>query len=108
MSIRGLGLKQLNNSGHGKVSFQFDNLSQLSDAVAEAVTRLPHTRDKLVNIASDHTQEPLRGEVAQLLHRFGNDIWGAGKERTWLLKASESHVEYQKDLSFEDAGDRDV
>lgn len=105
--LRCLGLRQLNN-GPGKIAFQSNNATQLANAVAEAATKLPTVLEQLLDAASDYTYVPLQDEVAQIQHRFGEEIWGKTRQRTWLLQASEGTAEYQKDLAFEDAADRDV
>lgn len=64
--------------------------------------------EELLDAASDYTNAQLHEEITQLLDRFGDEIWGASKERTWLLQASESNAEYQNDLVFGDAADRDT
>lgn len=105
--LRGLGLRQL-NSGPGKILFQHNVVDQLADGVADAVNRLPATTEELIAAAADYTYTPLQEEIAQLLHRFGENVWGATRERTWLLKASESNEEYQRDLKYEKAEDKVV
>ncbi|KAF2633716.1 hypothetical protein BU25DRAFT_405586 [Macroventuria anomochaeta] len=105
--LRGLGLRQINN-GPGRILFQYNNVSQLADAVAEVVKRLPTTLEELLDAATDYAYAPLQEEIAHLLGRFGDEIWGAGKERAWLLQASEGKIEYQKDLVFEHAADQAV
>lgn len=105
--LRGLGLRQL-NSGPGKIVFQHDTLDDLAGAVADAVKRLPQSMEELLNVATDYAYEPLQEEIAGLLHRFGEGIWGARSERTWLLGASEDFEEYKKDLVFEDNADQVV
>lgn len=105
--LRSLGLRQFNN-GPGRIVFQSENVTELAEAIAGVVTRLPHSMEELLDAASDYTNAQLHEEITQLLDRFGDEIWGASKERTWLLQASESNAEYQNDLVFGDAADRDT
>lgn len=104
--VRGLGLRQL-NSGPGKVQFQHVTVSQLAETISEAVQILPDTLEELIDAAAcNHAL--LRQEVTQILNRFGDEIWGAGKRRPWLLLASEDITEYQNNLVYESNADRDV
>lgn len=105
--IRSLGLRQL-NTGPGRILFQHNNVTRLADAVAEIVECLPTNLEELLDAAVDCEYAPLHEEIARLLNCFGDEIWGVGKERTWLLQATEGNAEYQKDLAFEDAADRVV
>ena len=102
-----LGLKQV-NPGPGRPVFQSDKVTQLAGAVADAVTRLPATREELLDVASNLSNLRVPEEVALLQFRFGDKIWGASERRTWLLQASEGKAEYHKDLFFENSADRDV
>jgi hypothetical protein len=102
-----LGLKQI-NPGPGRPAFQSDKVTQLAGAVADSVTRLPDTLEELLDVASNLSNLRVSEEVALLQFRFGDKIWGAGEERTWLLQASEAKAEYHKDLFFENSADRDV
>ncbi|KAF9697219.1 hypothetical protein EKO04_004854 [Ascochyta lentis] len=107
--ILGLGLKQVNTGPHpGRPVFHFDSATQLTKAITEASTQLPTTLEELLDAATATGYAPVREHVADLLSRFGNEIWGAKKERTWLLQASDGEAEYQKDLVFENNADRDV
>lgn len=105
--LRGLGLRQ-RNSGPGKTLFQYSNVKQLADAVTDAAKALPAKTTALIDVAADYNYAPLQEEIAQLLHRFGEEVWSAASERPWLFKASEGNAEYQKDLVFEDAADKVV
>lgn len=105
--ICGLGLKQV-NTGPGKATFTHGIVTQLAAAVTEAAAKLPTTKEELLEAASDYDYTPLKEDVAHLLYRFGDEIWGAERERTWLLQASESKVGYHKDLVFEDVADQVV
>ncbi|KAF3002039.1 hypothetical protein E8E13_008845 [Curvularia kusanoi] len=103
--LRRLGLRQL-NSGPGKIVFYHNNVIQLSDAISDLAKSLPTTLEELLDVAVE--EMPLRQEVANILNRHGDSIWGSGKERPWLLKACEGDVEYQKDLDFDSKTDDDV
>lgn len=105
--VRGLGLRQL-NTGTGKVLFRYENTNQLADAVTDAAKRLPETSQGLVDAATDYNYAPLQEDIAQLFHRFGEEVWGADKERHWLLEASEGNPEYQRDLTYENDADKVV
>lgn len=105
--LRGLGLRQL-NTGPGRILFKDSNVGKLADAVAEAIKRLPTTLEGLLDAASSYDYAPLHEETVLLLSRFGEEIWGSGKKRPWLLQASDGHSEYQKDLIFGDAADHVV
>jgi len=103
--VRGLGLRQL-NTGTGKVLFRYENANQLADAVTDAAKRLPETSQGLIDAATDYNYAPLQEDIAQLLHRFGEEVWGANKERHWLIEASKGNSEYQRDLTYENAADK--
>lgn len=105
--LRSLGLRQL-NTGPGRILFKDSNVGKLADAVAEVIKRLPTTLEGLLDAASGYDYAPLHEETGLLLSRFGEEIWGAGKERPWLLQASDGHSEYQKDIIFGDAADHVV
>ncbi|KAF3036049.1 hypothetical protein E8E12_004651 [Didymella heteroderae] len=104
--LRHLGLRQVPNAK--RIVFQYNNVIQLADAVAEVIKKLPTDQEGLIDIAANFKTGVLDGDIALLLHRFGNDIWGSGKERPWLLQASEGIAEYPKDLYFGNAADQDV
>lgn len=103
--LRSLGLRQL-NTGPGKIVFYHNNVIQLSDAISDLAKSLPTTLEELLDVAVEDM--PLREEVANILNRHGDSIWGSGKERPWLLKACEGDVEYRKDLDFDSKTDDDV
>lgn len=104
--LRHLGLRQVPNAK--RIVFQYNNVIQLADAVAEVLKKLPTDQKGLIDIAADFTTGVLDEDIALLLHRFGNDIWGSGKERPWLLQASEGIAEYPRDLHFGNAADRNM
>jgi len=104
--LRHLGLRQVPNAK--RIVFQYNNVIQLADAVAEVLKKLPSDQKGLIDIAADFTTGVLDEDIALLLHRFGNDIWGSGKERPWLLQASENIAEYPKDLYFGNAADQNM
>ncbi|KAH6616727.1 hypothetical protein C7974DRAFT_416843 [Boeremia exigua] len=96
-----LGIRQT-KIGPGPLKFQHHALNELADAVTAASRSLPIDMEQLLDAAADYKYAPLQQAIAQLLHQFGAEIWGASKQRSWLLKASEGHTGYQKDLIFED------
>lgn len=104
--LRHLGLRQVYNAK--RIVFAHNNVVQLADAVADVLKKLPTDQKGLIDIAADFTTGVLDEDIALLLHRFGNEIWGSGKERPWLLQASEGLAEYPKDLDFENADDRNM
>ncbi|KAJ8117837.1 hypothetical protein OPT61_g1053 [Boeremia exigua] len=105
--VRGLGLRQL-NTGPGRITFQSNTVSKLADAVDTISKTLPTTTDQLLDVAVDYNNTSLQQDIAQLLHQFGHELWGANTERSWLLQASDSDKQYPKDLVFESAADRNV
>jgi hypothetical protein len=102
--IRSIGLRQ-RNTGPGIVRFEYNNVIQLADAITDAARRMPDTPEGLVDAAVDQNHAPLREDITDILHRFGNDIWRAERPRPWLLNASNNNVEYRKDLEFGNATD---
>jgi hypothetical protein len=104
--LRHLGLRQVPNAK--RIVFQYNNVIQLADAVADVLKELPADKEGLIDVAVNYNKGGLDEDIALLLHRFGNEIWGAGKERPWLLRADEGVVEYSKDLVFGDAADQEV
>ncbi|KAF1932905.1 uncharacterized protein M421DRAFT_252122 [Didymella exigua CBS 183.55] len=104
--LRRLGLRQVPNSK--RIVFQYNQVVRLADAVAEVLRKLPTALEELIEAAAEFKPTALDEDIAHLLYRFGNDIWGAKNERPWLLQASEGVVEYQKDLVFGDVADQEV
>lgn len=105
--IRSLGLRQ-SNSGPGKTQFQHRDVIQFADAASEVIQRLPGTLEELLDVAADYGHALLQQEVTLLLDRFGDELWGAGKKRPWLLQAIEGYTEYPNNLVFDSAADREV
>jgi hypothetical protein len=105
--LRSIGLRQ-RNSGPGIIRFEFNNVIQLADAITNAAGRIPETLEELVDAAVDQNYAPLREDITDILHRFGNDIWRAERPRPWLLDASNGKIEYRKDLEFGNATDDDM
>ncbi|KAJ4365969.1 hypothetical protein N0V95_000344 [Ascochyta clinopodiicola] len=107
--IRRLGLKQINLGPHpGRPVFDYENVTQLAKAVTEVSTQLPRALEDLLDAATATGNTSLHKHIEELLRRFGNTIWGANQERTWLLQASDGEAEYSKDLVFESGTDRDI
>jgi hypothetical protein len=105
--LRSIGLRQ-RNSGPGIIRFEFNNVIQLADAITNAAGRIPETLEELVDAAVDQNYAPLREDITDILHRFGNDIWRAERPRPWLLDASNGKIEYRKDLEFGNVTDDDM
>lgn len=105
--LRSIGLRQ-GNSGPGAIRFEFNNVIQLANAITEAARRMPDTLEELLDVAVDQSYAPLREDITEILHRFGNDIWRAERPRPWLLNASNGNIEYRKDLEFGNAADEDT
>ena len=105
--LRSIGLRQ-RNSGPGVIQFEFKNVDQLADSITNAAKRMPDTLEELVDAAVDQSYEPLREDITDILHRFGNDIWRVERPRPWLLDASNGNAEYRKDLEFGNVTDDDM
>ncbi|KAF2133496.1 hypothetical protein P153DRAFT_393315 [Dothidotthia symphoricarpi CBS 119687] len=108
MMLRGLGLRQSDGriSDHGKPKFDNQTVKLLADAVAKTVGILPTIASDLVNTAIHDVD--LDGDVSDLLNKFGAKIWGAGKDRSWLFKATDGVENYPRDLTYENQADRAV
>lgn len=104
--LRRLGLRQVPKSK--QVVFRDNNVIQLAKAVAGVLKKLPTTKEALLDTAADFKDAALEEDIALLLYQFGDTIWGAGKERPWLLQASEGIAEYHRDLVFGDAVDQEM
>ncbi|KZM28401.1 uncharacterized protein EKO05_0004868 [Ascochyta rabiei] len=107
--IRRLGLKQTNLGPHpGRPVFDYDNVTQLAKAVIEVSAQLPTVLGELLDAATATGYASLHKHIEELLRHFGDKVWGAKQERTWLLQASDGEAEYSKDLVFESGTDRDI
>ncbi|KAI8936935.1 hypothetical protein NX059_006164 [Plenodomus lindquistii] len=79
-------------------------VTTLAKEATNLANTLPDTSEELVDAACG---DALKAEVEDVLSRFGQQIWGSGTDRPWLLRAREVPA-YKKDLYIEDSGDRAV
>ena len=84
--------------------FDHPSVHQLAKGIADVAAKLPKDAAELIDVAVDTTR--LDADVAELLDRFGAEIWGRESERTWLVEASNGVENYEKNLVFEEAMDR--
>lgn len=80
-------------------------VTALAKEAARLAITLPRSLTLLTDAACDDST--LKIELDDVLSRLGPQIWGSGANRTWLLNARGANG-YEKDLEFENEGDRAV
>jgi hypothetical protein len=104
--IDSLGLKRKRGTGAKKGSPVFfnKNVRRLADGVISITDKMPKDLAGVLDYAV--SPERLSSEVARVLRLLGNEIWGAHRERSWLLQASDGLEDYPRDLGYGNEHDR--